>query len=49
VHHREIHSSEWAVRIAPDGQPEFTPPKWIDPNQTIRRKPPPPTPPHRRQ
>jgi Domain of unknown function (DUF222)/HNH endonuclease len=42
THHREIHSSEWAVRIAPDGQPEFIPPKWIDPQQRARRKPPPP-------
>ena len=25
VHHREIHSSGWTVRIAPDGLPEFIP------------------------
>ncbi len=42
AHHREIHTSEWAVKIAPDGIPEFTPPKWIDPSQTVRRRPPPP-------
>ncbi len=45
THHREIHTSEWAVQIAPDGIPEFTPPKWIDPLQQIRRRPPPPQPP----
>ena len=26
THHREIHSSGWSVRIAPDGLPEFIPP-----------------------
>ena len=31
THHREIHTSEWAVQIAPDGIPEFTPPKWTTP------------------
>ena len=25
THHREIHTSEWTVQIAPDGIPEFTP------------------------
>ena len=30
VHHREIHSSGWIVRIAADGLPEFIPPPWID-------------------
>ncbi|HZG91422.1 MAG TPA: DUF222 domain-containing protein [Pseudonocardia sp.] len=37
VHHREIHSTDWAVRIAPDGLPEFRPPTWIDPQQRPRR------------
>jgi hypothetical protein len=35
VHHREIHSSGWTVRIAADGLPEFIPPLWID----IEQKP----------
>jgi HNH endonuclease len=42
THHREIHTSEWAVRVAADGIPDFTPPTWIDPLQGIRRRPPPP-------
>ena len=37
VHHRQIHSTEWVVRIR-DGLPEFIPPKWIDAEQTPRRK-----------
>ena len=36
-HHRQIHFTEWVVRIR-DGLPEFIPPKWIDPQQTPRRK-----------
>lgn len=36
-HHRMIHSSEWKVRIAQDGLPEFTPPAYLDPTQTPRR------------
>jgi hypothetical protein len=39
VHHREIHSSGWVVRIAGDGLPEFIPPPWIDPQQRPRRNP----------
>jgi 5-methylcytosine-specific restriction protein A len=39
VHHREIHSSGWTVRIASDGLPEFRPPAWIDPLQRPRRRP----------
>src|SRR5919112_118542 len=39
VHHREIHSSGWSVRIAPDGLPEFIPPLWIDIEQKPRRNP----------
>ena len=30
AHHRQIHSTEWLVRIR-DGLPEFIPPPWIDP------------------
>src|SRR3954447_8860445 len=30
AHHRQIHSSDWTVRIR-DGLPEFIPPQWIDP------------------
>ena len=30
AHHRQIHSTNWAVRIR-DGLPEFIPPMWIDP------------------
>ena len=37
-HHRVLHESGWAVRIR-DGLPEFVPPRWIDPDQHIRRKP----------
>jgi hypothetical protein len=32
-HQREIHFTEWIVRIR-DGLPESIPPKWIDPHQT---------------
>jgi Domain of unknown function (DUF222)/HNH endonuclease len=39
VHHREIHSTEWVVRMADDGIPEFIPPPWIDPEQHPRRHP----------
>ncbi len=35
MHHREIHATEWSVRIV-DGLPEFIPPKWIDPDQNPR-------------
>jgi Domain of unknown function (DUF222)/HNH endonuclease len=37
AHHREIHFTEWIVRIR-NGLPEFIPPKWIDPHQIPRRK-----------
>jgi 5-methylcytosine-specific restriction protein A len=37
VHHRQIHFTEWIVRIR-DGLPEFLPPKWIDASRTPRRK-----------
>jgi 5-methylcytosine-specific restriction protein A len=36
-HHRQVHFSDWAVRIR-DGLPEFIPPKWVDHTQTPRRK-----------
>jgi hypothetical protein len=39
VHHREIHSTEWVVRMADDGIPEFIPPRFIDPEQRPRRHP----------
>ena len=32
-HHRLIHQGHWTVAIADDGQPEFTPPDWIDPQR----------------
>jgi 5-methylcytosine-specific restriction protein A len=37
AHHRQIHSTEWIVRIR-DGLPEFIPPKWVDVQQVPRRK-----------
>ena len=37
VHHRQIHFTEWVVRIR-DGLPEFIPPKFVDPTGTPRRK-----------
>jgi 5-methylcytosine-specific restriction protein A len=39
THHREIHATEWLVRIARDGLPEFIPPAWIDKDQVPRRHP----------
>jgi hypothetical protein len=36
-HHRLVHSTEWAVRIAPDGLPEFLPPAWLDPQRVPQR------------
>ena len=38
AHHRQIHSTNWIVRIR-DGLPEFIPPMWIDPEQRPRRRP----------
>ncbi len=38
VHHRLLHHSEWVVRTR-DGLPEFIPPRWLDMDQTPRRKP----------
>jgi Domain of unknown function (DUF222)/HNH endonuclease len=37
AHHRQMHFSEWVVRIR-DGLPEFIPPRWLDESQTPRRK-----------
>ena len=37
AHHRQIHSTEWVVRIR-DGLPEFIPPPWIDLDQRPRRR-----------
>ena len=37
VHHRQIHSTEWIVRIR-DGLPEFIPPRWLDSEQRPRRR-----------
>jgi 5-methylcytosine-specific restriction protein A len=37
VHHRQIHFTEWIVRIR-DGLPEFIPPKWLDFDQQPRRR-----------
>jgi hypothetical protein len=36
-HHRLLHRSGWEVRIAPDGLPEFLPPKYLDPRRRPRR------------
>ncbi|MEU7780968.1 HNH endonuclease signature motif containing protein [Micromonospora parva] len=36
-HHRHLHHSDWAVRLAGDGHPEFVPPAWLDPEQLPRR------------
>ena len=37
AHHRQVHSTEWVVRIR-DGLPEFIPPKWLDFDQKPRRR-----------
>jgi hypothetical protein len=36
-HHRLIHQGAWTVRMAHDGQPEFTPPEWISKTRTPLR------------
>ncbi|WP_020671785.1 HNH endonuclease signature motif containing protein [Amycolatopsis nigrescens] len=36
-HHRLIHHSDWAVRLAADGHPEFIPPGFLDPTRAPRR------------
>jgi len=38
-HHRLLHHSEWTIRIATDGHPEFIPPTYIDPTRNPRRNP----------
>jgi len=37
-HHRVIHKGHWRVDMAPDGTPEFTPPRYVDPGQEPIRK-----------
>jgi len=32
-HHHNFHSRGWTCRINPDVLPEWTPPRWIDPEQ----------------
>jgi hypothetical protein len=36
-HHRLVHQSDWEVRIAADGRPEFIPPAYLDPQRHPRR------------
>ncbi|MGC5382816.1 DUF222 domain-containing protein, partial [Micromonospora sp. DT68] len=36
-HHRHLHHTDWTVRLAADGHPEFIPPTWLDPTQIPRR------------
>lgn len=36
-HHRTIHHDDWEVRIN-HGQPEFIPPRWLDPERKPRRE-----------
>lgn len=36
-HHHLLHHSDWQVRIAGDGIPEFLPPRWMDFQQRPRR------------
>jgi hypothetical protein len=38
-HHRVIHHGGWAVHIGANGLPVFTPPRWIDPDQTPHTRP----------
>ena len=37
AHHRLVERSEWEVRLAADGIPEFRPPPWVDPDRRPRR------------
>ncbi|MEK8106834.1 hypothetical protein NKG94_19960 [Micromonospora sp. M12] len=32
-HHRHVHHGDWVVQLGGDGQPEFIPPAWLDPEQ----------------
>ncbi|WP_410817035.1 DUF222 domain-containing protein [Micromonospora sp. 050-3] len=36
-HHRHLHHSDWTIHLGHDGQPEFVPPAWLDPEQLPRR------------
>jgi len=36
-HHYLLHHSDWEIRIAEDGLPEYLPPRWMDFNRTPRR------------
>ncbi|UOX91280.1 HNH endonuclease [Amycolatopsis sp. FBCC-B4732] len=36
-HHRLMHRSGWQVRLAPDGHPEFLPPRFLDKRRKPRR------------
>jgi len=36
-HHHLLHHSDWEVRIADDGLPEYLPPRWMDFTRTPRR------------
>jgi hypothetical protein len=49
AHHNTAHHTNWQVRIAEDGLPEWIPPAHVDPHRRPRRhhrhKRPPPTPP----
>ncbi|MCG5472872.1 HNH endonuclease [Micromonospora sp. LAH09] len=36
-HHRHLHQTDWVVRLGDDGQPEFVPPAWLDPDRLPRR------------
>jgi hypothetical protein len=36
-HHRVVHHSDWTVRLAHDGHPEFVPPAHLDPARLPRR------------
>ena len=38
VHHRQIHDTDWTVRIR-NGHPEFVPPAWVDPAQIPKQRP----------
>jgi 5-methylcytosine-specific restriction protein A len=38
AHHRQIHTTDWAVRLR-GGLPEFIPPPWIDAEQKPRTRP----------
>lgn len=37
THHRQIHNSDWEVRLGHDRRPEFIPPRHLDPERKPRR------------